>query len=71
MLKWITCYLSGKHDYLVACEPGAIFLKCNHCGRRSNGWELQHERSMQAAQVGLQPALQPARQGSASMRSLR
>jgi len=67
MLKWITCYLSGKHDYVVACEPGAIFLKCNHCDRRSNGWELQHERTMQAAQV----ALQPARQASASMRTLR
>ena len=42
MLKWITCYLSGRHDYIVSCEPGTIFLKCNHCGRRSNGWELQH-----------------------------
>ena len=49
MLKWITCYLSGKHDYQVSCEPGAIFLRCYHCGRRSSGWELRHERQMQAA----------------------
>ena len=40
MWKWITCYLSGKHDYAVSCEPGAIFLKCAHCGRRSNGWAM-------------------------------
>ena len=51
MLKWITCYLSGGHEYKVSCEPGAIFLSCHHCGRRSNGWELQHQRNMQPAQV--------------------
>jgi hypothetical protein len=45
MWKWITCYLSGRHDYIVSCEPGTIFLKCNQCGRRSNGWELQHDAS--------------------------
>jgi hypothetical protein len=53
MLKWITCYLSGKHDFQVACEPGAIYLRCHHCGRRSNGWALQHEQTLQAAHVSL------------------
>jgi hypothetical protein len=58
MLKWITCYLSGNHDYHVACEPGAIFLQCHHCGRRSDGWELQRERSLQDARM---PMPEPAR----------
>ena len=48
MLKWITCYLSGRHDYQVSCEPGTIFLRCHHCGRRSSGWELRHERAAMA-----------------------
>jgi hypothetical protein len=68
MLKSITCYLSGKHNYLVAREPGAMFLRCNHCGRRTNGWELRHEGTRQAAHVALQPARRPA---SAMMRVLR
>jgi len=67
MLKWITCYLSGKHDYQVACEPGAIYLRCNHCGRRSNGWALQHE-PLQPAQVHI-PA--PARPSISPVRALR
>lgn len=48
MWNWITCYLSGRHDYHVACEPGAIFLKCRHCEKRSTGWELQAERQIEA-----------------------
>jgi hypothetical protein len=51
MLKWITCYLSGRHDYKVSCEPGAIYLCCTHCGRRSNGWDLQHQHGLQPAPV--------------------
>ena len=43
MWNWISCYLSGKHDYQVRCEPGAIFLGCRHCGKRSLGWELGAE----------------------------
>ena len=38
----LTCYLSGRHDYSVTCEPGVILLRCIHCGKRSAGWELQH-----------------------------
>ena len=53
MWKWITCYLSGKHDYVVSCEPGAIYLKCDHCGRRSNGWALQHDAALRTAHVAM------------------
>jgi hypothetical protein len=34
------CYLSGQHDFGVRCEPGEIYLRCIHCGRRSAGWAL-------------------------------
>ena len=34
------CYLSGRHEYGVWCEPGSIFLRCVHCGKRSSGWSV-------------------------------
>ncbi len=34
------CYLSGQHDFGVRCDPGEIYLRCIHCGRRSPGWAL-------------------------------
>ena len=40
MWNWFYCYLSGRHDYGMWCEPGTIFLRCVHCGRRSSGWSL-------------------------------
>ena len=40
MFNWFNCYLSGRHEFGVKCEPGAIFLHCLHCGRRSSGWSL-------------------------------
>ena len=40
MWSWFNCYLSGRHEYGKWCEPGAIFLRCVHCGRRSSGWAL-------------------------------
>jgi len=40
MWNWFNCYLSGRHEFGVSCEPGAIFLKCSHCGRRSPGWAM-------------------------------
>jgi len=40
MWNWFNCYLSGRHEFGVWCEPGAIFLRCVHCGRRSSGWSL-------------------------------
>lgn len=42
MWTWISCYLIG-HDYGVCCQAGAMFLRCQTCGRRSNGWDLQRE----------------------------
>ena len=41
MWNWLKCYLSGCHEFGVSCEPGAIFLRCIHCGKRSCGWELE------------------------------
>jgi len=40
MWSWFNCYLSGRHEFGVWCEPGAIFLRCVHCGRRSSGWDV-------------------------------
>ena len=40
MWNWFNCYLSGRHEFGVSCEPGAIFLRCAHCGRRSSGWAV-------------------------------
>jgi hypothetical protein len=40
MWTWFSCYLSGRHEFGVSCEPGAIFLRCVNCGRRSTGWSL-------------------------------
>jgi hypothetical protein len=41
MWNWFNCYLSGRHEFGVWCEPGAVFLRCLHCGRRSSGWALE------------------------------
>ena len=40
MWNWFNCYLSGRHDFGVWCQPGAIFLRCVHCGKRSSGWTV-------------------------------
>lgn len=40
MWNWFYCYLSGRHEFGVWCEPGAIFLRCVHCGKRSSGWAV-------------------------------
>lgn len=41
MWNLFNCYLSGRHVYGVWCEPGTIFLRCVHCGKRSAGWSLE------------------------------
>jgi hypothetical protein len=54
MWNWFNCYLSGRHEYGVWCEPGAIFLRCVHCGRRSSGWDMNakpHQHVHAAAPV--------------------
>ena len=40
MWNWFNCYLSGRHEFGVWCEPGQIFLRCVNCGSRSSGWWL-------------------------------
>ena len=40
MWNWFNCYLSGRHEFGVWCEPGTIFLRCVHCGKRSSGWAI-------------------------------
>src|SRR5262245_49775614 len=55
MWNWLNCYLSGRHDYSAWCEPGAIFLRCVHCGRRSTGWDVNAKPL-----VRQQPAPAPA-----------
>jgi hypothetical protein len=47
--NWLSCYLSGRHDYSAWCEPGTIFLRCVHCGRRSSGWSVDPKPRHQAA----------------------
>ena len=54
MWNWFNCYLSGRHDYGMWCEPGAIFLRCIHCGKRSSGWAL--DAKAQAAASSKQAA---------------
>jgi hypothetical protein len=49
MWNLFNCYLSGRHEYGMWCEPGAIFLRCVHCGKRSPGWTV--EAKMQALPV--------------------
>jgi hypothetical protein len=46
MWKSIGCYLSGHHEYGIACEPGSIFLRCVNCGKRSTGWAVQGHQAM-------------------------
>jgi hypothetical protein len=43
MWSWFNCYLSGRHEYGMWCEPGTIFLRCVHCGRRSPGWAVNKQ----------------------------
>jgi len=43
MWNWFNCYFSGRHEFGVWCEPGSIFLRCVHCGRRSSGWAIEHQ----------------------------
>lgn len=71
MWNLFNCYLSGRHDYGMWCEPGAIFLRCVHCGKRSSGWAVIPKPALAAqcvpvthatvAQVRTAPAVATAR----------
>jgi len=41
--NFFNCYLSGRHDFGMWCEPGQIFLRCVHCGKRSSGWAVERK----------------------------
>jgi hypothetical protein len=56
MWNWLNCYLSGRHDFGVACSSGSIYLQCNYCGKRSGGWTV-HEQQQQAIMAA--PSLVP------------
>jgi len=63
MWNLLRCYLSGRHEYGVGCEPGAIFLRCIHCGRRSSGWVVDsrdaHAHVATLAQGNVAPRPRP------------
>ena len=52
MWKALCCYLTGRHEYAVTCEPGQIFLQCRNCSRRTTGWGLReaHARNERRAE---------------------
>jgi hypothetical protein len=56
MWNLLNCYLSGRHDFGVSCEPGTIFLRCIHCGKRSNGWALKGHQGVPASSQAHVPA---------------
>ncbi len=41
MWNWLNCYLSGRHEFSITCEPGTVYLRCIHCSKRSPGWALE------------------------------
>ncbi len=62
MWSLFNCYLSGRHDYGMWCEPGAIFLRCVHCGKRSSGWAVTSKpQPAPVARVAVVAAAPPTR----------
>jgi hypothetical protein len=57
MWNLFNCYLSGRHDYGMWCEPGAIFLRCMHCGKRSSGWAVAPKPALAVARAPLPKAV--------------
>jgi len=51
MWTLFNCYLSGRHEFTTWCEPGSVFLRCIHCGKRSSGWALEQKQQRQTAPV--------------------
>ena len=51
MWNLFNCYLSGRHDFSTWCEPGTVFLRCLHCGKRSSGWALEQKPQRRTAPV--------------------
>ncbi|HJZ71777.1 MAG TPA: hypothetical protein VKE51_08550 [Vicinamibacterales bacterium] len=62
MWNLFNCYVSGRHDYGMWCEPGQIFLRCIHCGKRSSGWSVgTKDTPVRPAQAAVVAARTPAR----------
>jgi hypothetical protein len=55
MWNLIHCYLSGRHDYGMWCEPGAMFLRCVHCGKRTSGWAVEARFHQTAPRLPVAP----------------
>jgi hypothetical protein len=60
MWNWFNCYLSGRHEYGMWCETGAIFLRCVHCGRRSCGWAVHEPVVATVKRSAAIPHMKPA-----------
>ena len=58
MWNWFNCYLSGRHEFGVWCAPGSIFLRCVHCGKRSEGIAI--EPKLRHTHPAAAPATRPA-----------
>jgi len=73
MWNWFTCHVSARHEYGVWCEPGTVFLRCVHCGRRSSGWSVD-ARAMTPIQEPARPRIESpldARQNTAAHAEMR
>jgi hypothetical protein len=66
MWHWLNCYLSRRHEFGVWCEPGSIFLRCVHCGRRSPGWALGGGHPPVKAGPPARPASRPNATGQST-----
>jgi hypothetical protein len=60
MWHWFNCYLSGRHEFGVWCEPGSIFLRCAHCGKRSSGWAIDAQTHAHALSKAALAAAKPS-----------
>ncbi len=61
MWNWFNCYLSGRHEFGVWCEPGTVFLRCMHCGRRSSGWAIDRRAEAAVAAAKKPPLVSAGR----------
>ena len=61
MWNWLNCYLSGRHDYGVTCSSGSIYLRCIHCGKRSEGWAVHGEQQHNALAAASAQVKKPAK----------
>jgi hypothetical protein len=61
MWNWLSCYLTGRHDFAVTCESNSVYLRCNHCGKRSNGWDVRVNKQVMVSLAAAEPKRQPQR----------